>query len=160
MMNSLEVRCPFLDYKLAEYVYNIPQEFKMNRKTGKIILKDILAEIMPKEFVYRKKQGFGAPILDWLKTEKIEAFVRQNLARGANIYHYINEKPVQKLLELFYSNKSKKITKEDKIFDKIWNLLCLELWLKSHKKYYAEQYSTSQDRLSKENLLGLSQQNN
>ncbi len=138
MMNSLEVRCPFLDYKLAEYVYNIPQEFKMNRKTGKIILKDILAEIMPKEFVYRKKQGFGAPILDWLKTEKIEAFVRQNLARGANIYHYINEKPVQKLLELFYSNKSKKITKEDKIFDKIWNLLCLELWLKSHKKYYAE----------------------
>ncbi len=136
MMNSLEVRCPFLDYQLAEYVYSLPTEYKMDRKNGKIILKDILSEIIPKDFVYRKKQGFGAPVLDWLKTKKMETFVRNNLNSNALIYKYINKKPVEELLENFYGNNQAKMTKESKTFDKIWNLLCLELWLKSHKKYH------------------------
>lgn len=136
MMNSLEVRCPFLDYKLAEYVYNIPLEYKMDKKSGKIILKDILSEIMPRDFVYRRKQGFGAPVMDWLRTNKMEKFVKENLAKNANIYAYINEKSVKELLELFYNYDYKKIKKESKIFDKIWNLLCLELWFKAHKQYH------------------------
>jgi asparagine synthase (glutamine-hydrolysing) len=135
-MNSLEVRCPFLDYKLAEYVYNLPLEYKMDKKSGKIILKDILSEIMPKDFVYRRKQGFGAPVMDWLKTKKMERFVKENLAENANIYAYINVKPVKELLESFYSDKSKRMAKESKVFDKIWNLLCLELWFKAHKQYH------------------------
>lgn len=136
MMNSLEVRCPFLDYKLAEYVFNIPLKYKMDKKSGKIILKDILSEIMSKDFVYRRKQGFGAPVMDWLRTNKMEKFVRENLAKNANIYAYINEKPVKELIELFYNYDYKNIKKESKIFDKIWNLLCLELWFKAHKQYH------------------------
>ena len=50
MMHGLEVRSPFLDHKLAEFVYNLPVEFKMNKNENKIILKDILSEIMPRCF--------------------------------------------------------------------------------------------------------------
>ncbi len=136
MMNSLEIRCPFLDYKLAEYVYNLPIEYKMDKINGKIILKDILSEIMPEDFVYRKKQGFGAPVLDWLKTKKMESYVKNILINDALIYKYINKKPVMDLIQSFYEPISSKITKESKTFDKIWNLLCLELWLKYHQKYH------------------------
>ena len=55
MMHSLEMRAPFLDTALVEFVYNLPKEFKLNKNENKIILKEILSEIMPREFVYRRK---------------------------------------------------------------------------------------------------------
>ncbi|HEY4494539.1 MAG TPA: asparagine synthase (glutamine-hydrolyzing), partial [Candidatus Paceibacterota bacterium] len=59
MMHSLEIRSPFLDTALVEFVYNLPIEYKLDKNNNKIILKDILTETMPKDFVYRRKQGFG-----------------------------------------------------------------------------------------------------
>jgi asparagine synthase (glutamine-hydrolysing) len=135
-MHSLEIRCPFLDYKLAEYVYNIPQEYKIDGKSGKIILKDILIEIMPKEFVYRRKQGFGAPVASWLQMEKMKVFVKNTLSDNAYIYRFLNKTNVQNLLNLLYENNSGQLTKGSRITNQIWNLLCLELWFKVHAKYH------------------------
>jgi asparagine synthase (glutamine-hydrolysing) len=130
MMHSLEVRSPFLDHKLAEYVYNLPEEYKMNKNGGKIILKDILTEFMPKEFVYRRKQGFGAPVAAWMKTEKIKAYLYEKLGSKAHIYSYFKEETVKKLLEDFY------VAEDISVHYKIWSLLCLELWLSSHSKHH------------------------
>lgn len=127
MMHSLEVRCPFLDYQLAEYVYNLPEAYKTDRKSGKIVLKEILLEIMPKEFVYRRKQGFGAPVKEWLKMPEIRSFAEQTLSSPhARLYTFLKQEEVSKLLESFYSGK------EPNVFYRIWVLLCLELWLQSH----------------------------
>ena len=49
-------------------VVNLPQHYKIHNTRGKLVLKDLLAELMPAAFVHRKKQGFGAPVSDWLKT--------------------------------------------------------------------------------------------
>jgi asparagine synthase (glutamine-hydrolysing) len=130
MMNSLEVRSPFLDHKLAEYVYNIPTEFKTDKKQGKIILKDILSEIMPKEFVYRRKQGFGAPVIAWLKSESIKNLVNETLNSQAQIFNFLKEEKVRELIDDFYKKGN------ESIHYKIWSLLCLELWLSSHTKYH------------------------
>ena len=130
MMHSLEIRSPFLDKDLAEYVYNIPTEYKMNGNQGKIILKDILAEIMPKEFVYRRKQGFGAPVKEWLKTEAMKKFVLHTLGNNASIYKFLKKEVALSMINAFYQKG------DDKMYYKIWSLLCLELWLKSHEKYH------------------------
>lgn len=130
MMHSLEIRSPFLDYKLAEYVYNIPEEYKHDKKGGKIILKDILSEIMPKEFVYRRKQGFGAPIKEWLLEEKMEKFVRKELGESLNMYEYLNKGEINKILSAFYEKG------DGTLCYKIWSILCLSLWFKHHGKYH------------------------
>lgn len=129
MMHGLEVRSPFLDYCLAEFVYNLPIEYKMNKDENKIILKDILLEIMPKEFVYRRKQGFGAPIREWLKTPYMKKLVEEELDGDARLYQFLDKKVIQKIVSKFYGNK-----KSDTSAYKIWSLLCLELWLTSHEK--------------------------
>jgi asparagine synthase (glutamine-hydrolysing) len=126
MMHSLEVRCPFLDYQLAEYVYNLPETYKTDKKSGKIILKDILSEIMPKKFVYRRKQGFGAPVKEWLETSAMRSFVEKTLSSNARLHTFLKQEEVGRLLESFYSGK------EPGVFYRIWVLLCLELWLQSH----------------------------
>lgn len=133
MMNSLEVRSPFLDYRLAEFVYNLPFEYKANKSNFKIILKDILSEIMPKEFTHRRKQGFGAPINEWLKKESFKKDVYESLYKSdAELYNIMNEKIVKKMLNEFYIKNNKDYSY------KIWVLYCLELWLNSHKKHYAQ----------------------
>lgn len=134
MMHSLEVRSPFLDSNLAEFVFNLPTEFKMNKNENKIILKDILSEIMPKEFVYRRKQGFGAPVNEWLKDKDVKRLIEEKLTDGAMIHEYLDKKVTKQILEKFYKNN------DDSYHYKAWLLLCLELWFLSHKQYHA-QYS-------------------
>ncbi len=69
MMNSLEVRNPFLDTKLAEFSAQLPIEYKMKGFTSKYILKEIMKNNLPDNIVYRKKKGFGIPLAKWIKNE-------------------------------------------------------------------------------------------
>lgn len=131
MMHSLEVRSPFLDYHLAEYAYNLPEHFKTDRKQGKIILKDILTDLMSKEFVYRRKQGFGAPIKEWMVTSTMQAFAQNRLGEGAHIYRYLKKETVDELLLEFYGRGNTAHVYQ------IWSLLCLELWFRAHHTFHA-----------------------
>ena len=130
MMHSLEIRSPFLDTELAEFVYNIPTKYKMDKRGGKIILKDILADSVPKEFVYRPKQGFGAPVVEWLKTDNIKKLIYEMFSDTASIYYFLKKEEVIKLIDRFYSYN------DYGVHHKIWALLCLEIWLKINNKYH------------------------
>lgn len=66
MMHSLEVRAPFLDGELTDYVRRIPHRFKFRNGTTKYILKKALEPLLPRHVIYRKKQGFGVPVGRWL----------------------------------------------------------------------------------------------
>jgi asparagine synthase (glutamine-hydrolysing) len=125
MMHSLEVRCPFLDHTLAEFAFNLPEAYKTDRHTGKIILKDLLAETMPREFVDRKKQGFGAPVRKWLKEEKMKTYLHTKLGKGARVYEFLREDAVRFLIERTYRSQ------HPKAFYQLWVLLCLEVWLRT-----------------------------
>jgi len=67
MLNSLEVRSPFLDIDLVNLVRTIPAELKFNGRETKYILKKALAKVLPVEILYRRKKGFGIPIGQWFK---------------------------------------------------------------------------------------------
>jgi len=126
MMHGLEARAPFLDTDLAEFVYNLPTSFKMEGTKNKIILKDLLAEIFPKEFVYRKKQGFGAPIDQWLGEEKMREFVHTTLESENLMYSFIDKTSVLKIRDGFYAKKRNHSYK-------LWLLLSLALWFEYHE---------------------------
>jgi asparagine synthase (glutamine-hydrolysing) len=67
MAVSLEVRCPILDHVFMEYAARIPWRRKLVGTDGKHIFKKALKRILPDEILYRKKMGFGVPILEWLR---------------------------------------------------------------------------------------------
>jgi asparagine synthase (glutamine-hydrolysing) len=68
MMNSLEIRAPFLDYRLIEFAYSkVPSNMKATTQDQKIILKQLAKRILPGEFDFKRKQGFSIPIYEWLK---------------------------------------------------------------------------------------------
>jgi asparagine synthase (glutamine-hydrolysing) len=69
MAVSLEVRAPMLDHKFMECVASIPSGLKLHNGTGKYMLKKALEPVLPKNILYRQKQGFAIPVDVWFRRE-------------------------------------------------------------------------------------------
>jgi asparagine synthase (glutamine-hydrolysing) len=69
MANSLESRVPMLDRELVELAFQVPDKLKLKGGRTKILLKQIAAQQIPRECVYRQKEGFSIPIKHWLGTQ-------------------------------------------------------------------------------------------
>jgi asparagine synthase (glutamine-hydrolysing) len=68
MLNSLELRAPFLDYRLIEFAFGkVPSHLKATAQDKKILLKRLTARVLPPEFDRQRKQGFSIPLAEWLK---------------------------------------------------------------------------------------------
>jgi asparagine synthase (glutamine-hydrolysing) len=67
MAFSLEARCPLTDYRLVEWSMRLPSSYKIRGGEGKYLLKKALCRYLPRDFVYRRKRGFGVPIAQWLR---------------------------------------------------------------------------------------------
>jgi asparagine synthase (glutamine-hydrolysing) len=68
MAVSLESRVPLLDKELVELAFRIPGNLKVANGKTKVLLKRIAARHVPRECVYRPKEGFSIPIKNWLKS--------------------------------------------------------------------------------------------
>lgn len=125
MMHGLEVRSPFLDTALMEFVFNLPYEYKVYNGEQKHILKDILTEYMPPDFVYRCKQGFGAPIEQWLCNPTMKTYMYAKLGSNARIRLILSGENIDKYLYNFYVNEHR----HERSAQRLWVLLCLERWM-------------------------------
>lgn len=76
MMNSLEVRSPFLDTDLAEFVARLPINYKMRGLKTKYLMKMAMSGFIPDNILNRSKKGFGIPLAKWLRKDLAE--VAQN----------------------------------------------------------------------------------
>lgn len=123
MAVSLEGREPLLDHRLAAYVAQIPFEFKSNGKSGKMILKDIVHDYIPKEMMDRPKTGFSLPIYSWLRGD-LSYLIDQYLSREALSWSGIFDVD-------FISDEVKKF-KENKLHyvTLIWYILMFQMWWK------------------------------
>lgn len=62
MAHSLEIRSPFADHKLVEFVHNLPNEYKINVNDSKFLLKEAIKDIVPEYIINRPKKGFTPPL--------------------------------------------------------------------------------------------------
>jgi len=123
MANSLEVRSPFLDYRVVEFGLSLPAKYKVGGRENKHILREIARDFVPGSIINRPKMGFGIPRAKWLR-EDLKGLVRDVLldktSRSRNWYKI---------------NKVEELLKEhNRGFDLdslIWPMFMLELWAKN-----------------------------
>ena len=84
MAHALEVRVPFLDHKLMEWVSGLPVDYKLRGSEGKFMLKQALEPHLPHDILYRRKMGFSIPLAEWfrgpLKAKLNDALTSQRMA--------------------------------------------------------------------------------
>jgi len=84
MMYSLEVRVPFLDYRLVPLVLSLPDKYKIRYFKTKWLLKKMASGMLPTEIINRKKRGFTVPVSAWLRKS---ALIRQFITDKAYYDH-------------------------------------------------------------------------
>jgi asparagine synthase (glutamine-hydrolysing) len=67
MAHSLELRSPFLDRRVAEFAMRLPAQLKLKKRRLKYVTRKLAERYLPRELVYRRKQGFGFPLALWLR---------------------------------------------------------------------------------------------
>lgn len=129
MLNSLESRSPFLNKKMWDFSFNIPENFLISGIDKKHLLKEAFKEFFPKNFLNQPKKGFGVPIGDWLRST-----LKTELAR------MIEDDYLEKQTVLFNKKYIRRIVnnhitgKEDNSF-KVWTYYCFQKWYQNAYKY-------------------------
>jgi asparagine synthase (glutamine-hydrolysing) len=99
MANSLEVRVPFLDYRLIEFIESLPPGLKLNGFTGKYLHKKALQKWLPKNVIYRKKKGFANPLEKWFR-DGMRSFVDESLlSRDSAVGRYFDRRYIREMLD-------------------------------------------------------------
>ena len=125
MLQSIEIRSPFMDYRLMEFAFSIPNELRFNKGITKVIQRETIGKMLPASITHnRKKIGFNTPFTD-----------------------YITNDPVFKsyIFDIIHSNSYsiKKIWNADKIVEKFenperyssfpfWRFINMEVWSKRY----------------------------
>ena len=129
MANSLEVRSPFLDHDLVNFVFSLPTEFKIDKHSRKKILKDTFQKLLPPEILSRPKHGFEVPMLNWFKTELKDRIENEWLADDFIAEQQIfNPKVINKLKKKMFSANPEDTPAT------VWALIVFQnCWSKWHK---------------------------
>ena len=68
MVNSVEIRMPFMDHRVVSHVHSFPYSSKFGGRYIKKLIRDAMDPYMPKDITWRKsKIGFNTPIVDWMQ---------------------------------------------------------------------------------------------
>ncbi len=121
MAANLEVRVPFLNYELVELAARMPPNLKLRGLKRKYILKRAAERLLPKEVVWRKKAGFGAPIRSWLRgplKPMVEDLLSEETVRRRGLF---DPREVRRIVAANLSGR------EDYNLQ-VFQLLTLELW--------------------------------
>jgi asparagine synthase (glutamine-hydrolysing) len=121
MAYSVEVRSPFLDYRVIEFARSLPMSFRYEKGRQKKILRDILKEYIPEDIFNQPKQGFAVPIGDWMRNELKEDFLS---ALNDDFLNKVPNLDIDKFKILLDQHMTEK---EDHTAN-IWKLYVLSKW--------------------------------
>ncbi|MCT7625700.1 asparagine synthase (glutamine-hydrolyzing) [Aliarcobacter butzleri] len=119
MGNSLEVRTPFLDFNLVNYMFSVESHIKVG-DTNKYLLKKIASKYIPKTIINRTKKGFNSPFNEWLNKEYKDK-VLDVIVEVNNETNLFNHEYILHIYELSKSNKFKQ---------HLYSLFVFSLWYK------------------------------
>ncbi|MDD4871884.1 MAG: asparagine synthase (glutamine-hydrolyzing) [Kiritimatiellae bacterium] len=117
MANGLEVRAPFLDVDLVEFLLAIPWKLRFKHMELKYLLRNACQDLWPSEIQVRSKQGFGAPVREWLERGDVKEIRQRIFARNSS-------------LSYLFPNANK--WPHGRNPQRCWALLCFGLWLEKH----------------------------
>lgn len=124
MLCSLETRAPLLDHELLELAARIPSSLKLKNGTTKYIMKKSLEGILPGNILYRKKMGFGVPLVHWFKGDLVDYSRDILFSTAARQRGFFNMHQIEKLLDQHQK------TGRD-LSPRIWGLLFFEHWCRN-----------------------------
>ena len=125
MAHSLEVRVPFLDHSLVEFVTHLPKEVKLAKGIPKALLVAAMGDLLPSEVVHQEKRGFTFPWEAWLRGP-----LRKRVEEGLS-----ELSPA--LVDLFDSHITQGIWQDylegKTTWSRPWSLYVLNEWMKSNE---------------------------
>jgi asparagine synthase (glutamine-hydrolysing) len=128
MAHSVELRVPFLDYRVIEYAATIPSNMKLRRGVVKWILKRAMKDRLPREILTRKKMGFPTP-LALMFQRHLSGYLRDLLLSSRCMSRqYFKRQVVERLIE----ENTRKKRDHHRL---LWQLVVLEEW---HKQFIAQ----------------------
>lgn len=127
MANSLEVRTPFLDYRVVNFAFSLPVEFKINGQIKKKILQDTFKNELPEELYNRAKHGFEVPLLSWFRNE-LRSTIENDLLSDTFILEQgiFNLSAIQRLKKQLFSKNPNDTAAT------VWALIVFNTWWKKY----------------------------
>jgi asparagine synthase (glutamine-hydrolysing) len=125
MAASLELRVPFLDYRLVEFAATIPSKHKIKKGEGKYPLKKMMEGILPNDIIYRKKMGFPTPLKLMFQNELRSYAENLLLSEETKLHQFFKKTRIEQLIQEHNNDK----------FDHhktLWQLVVLEEWLRKN----------------------------
>jgi len=127
MANSLEVRTPFLDHELVNYVFSLPDKYKINGSMKKKILQDAYRNELPKELYNRPKRGFEVPLYKWFQSELKNTIDNELLSEDfVKQQGVFNPLEIKKLKSRLFSSNPGDSTAT------VWGLIVFQNWWKKY----------------------------
>jgi asparagine synthase (glutamine-hydrolysing) len=124
MAHSIEVRCPFLDSNLVEFLTQIPDKFKINENETKYLLKKLAERYLPRELIYRPKEGFIEPSLYWMRTHLKTMVDDYIFSKSFNLLGKLNKEYAQNVVKSYME------TGDYSKARKAWSLFVYAIWEK------------------------------
>jgi len=125
MAASLEAREPLLDHKLVEFVFGLDGRLKLHGLTTKWIFKKTMERLLPRENIYRPKEGFSIPIKHWLRGELRELMLDNLSEKRIREAGFFNPEPIQKMIAAHLAGRKN-------FSHQLWALLVFEIWRESY----------------------------
>lgn len=120
MAHSLEVRAPFLDYRIVEFAASLPSRFKISGSSKKILLRKAFGQLLPATVLNRRKQGFSVPLDHWFRQD-LKSYAERKLFNQPALDSIFDLCGVRQLWD---EHQSRKVNHGAIL----WSLLMLSLW--------------------------------
>jgi len=121
MLHSIEARAPFIDHTLMEFMATVPPELKLKGFEKKHLLKRAFENILPRQILYRRKQGFTVPLTLWFRNE-LNPLIRSMLSKErlerTGLFRWSS---VERMLDEHMRHK-------ENHHSRIWALLMFMVW--------------------------------
>jgi len=137
MATSLEVRVPMLDHEFVEFAASLPIEWKFRNGSQKYILKKLAERLgIPPQVLHRRKRGFQLPLVDWMRSELKEQFLRVLLEPRTLQRGYFRPDGVRAMVDEHLRGRRNRS-------GILWRMLILELW---HRNFLESRSEPSDHR--------------